>query len=163
MTDESKLIFLVSQPRSGSTLLQKLVSNNELVDTVSEPWLLLPLLSIYKPDLINAEYNYPVSIKGFFDYLQKKGNENEFRQEYKKLILSLYKVKDSPQFFIDKTPRYYEMLPEIMQLFPNAKYLILKRNPFASLQSMLSTWSNGKIDYKLFMTFYRDFLAAPFL
>ena len=28
---------------------------------------------------------------------------------------------------------------------------------------MLSTWSNGKIDYKLFMTFYRDFLAAPFL
>lgn len=163
MTDESKLIFIISQPRSGSTLLQKLISNNESVDTVSEPWLLLPLLSVYKPELVSASYNYPVALTGFFDYLKKKEAEDEFRQGLKKLILGLYKVKTASQFFVDKTPRYYEIIPEIASLFPQAKFLILKRNPFASLHSMLSTWSGGGIDYKLFGTFYRDFLKAPFL
>jgi hypothetical protein len=161
--DESKLIFIISQPRSGSTLLQKLVSNNSLVDTVSEPWLLLPLLSVYKPELVEAKYNYGNSLKGFFDYLDKKEAKEEFRSGLKELILKLYKVGNSSQYFIDKTPRYYEIIPEIMAFFPNAKFLVLKRNPFASLHSMLSTWSNGKVDYKMFKNFYRDFLAAPFL
>lgn len=163
MMDESKLIFIVSQPRSGSTLTQKILSNNTYVDTVSEPWILLPFLSIYKPQLLDAGYNYPVAIKGFFDYLEKKNSTEQFTSEYKKFILSLYKVSDPNQLFIDKTPRYYEILPEIIDLFPDAKFLILKRNPFASLHSMISTWSGGKIDFKLFMRFYRDFLVAPFL
>lgn len=160
--DESKLIFIISQPRSGSTLLQKLVSNNDLVDTVSEPWLLLPLLGMYKPGLIEAKYNYPVALEGFFDYLQKKNAAEEFKAELKKLILNLYKVSDSSHFFVDKTPRYYEILPQMLEMFPFAKFLVLKRNPFASLNSMLSTWSNGKVDYQMFGSFYRDFLVAPF-
>lgn len=160
--DESKLIFIISQPRSGSTLLQKLISNNDLVDTVSEPWLLLPLLGIYTPGLINAKYNYPVALKGFFDYLQKKNAAEEFKAELKKLVLNLYKVSDSKHFFVDKTPRYYEILPQMLEMFPAAKFLVLKRNPFASLSSMLSTWSNGKVDYQMFGSFYRDFLVAPF-
>ena len=162
MMDESKLIFIISQPRSGSTLLQKLISNNNLVDTVSEPWLLLPLLGMFQPGLINAKYNYPVALKGFFDYLQKKNVEGEFKEELKKLILNLYKVSDSSHFFVDKTPRYYEIIPQMMEMFPAAKFLVLKRNPFASLHSMLSTWSGGKVDYQMFSTFYRDFLVAPF-
>jgi hypothetical protein len=163
MMDESRLIFIISQPRSGSTLLQKLVSNNSAVDTVSEPWLLLPLLSVYKPELVQAKYNYANSLKGFFDYLNKKEATEEFKSGLKELILKLYKVSGSSQYFIDKTPRYYEIIPEIMSFFPKAKFLVLKRNPFGSLHSMLTTWSDGKVDYKMFKNFYRDFLAAPFL
>lgn len=163
MIDESKLVFIISQPRSGSTMLQKLVSNNEYVDTVSEPWLLLPLLSVYRPELIQAKYNYRVAMKGFNDYLQKKDATDEFRTELKKLILGLYKMKSDSHYFIDKTPRYYEILPEIASFFPGAKFLVLKRNLFASLNSMLTTWSKGKVDYVDFERYYRDFLSAPFL
>jgi hypothetical protein len=163
MIDESKLIFIISQPRSGSTLLQKLISNNKHVDTVSEPWLLLPLLSVYKPSLIEAKYNYPVALQGFFAYLEKKGVSDVFRNDMKKMILNLYSNGDSTLFFVDKTPRYYEIIPEILEFFPAAKFLVLKRNPFASLHSMLTTWSQDKIDYTLINAFYRDFLVAPFL
>jgi hypothetical protein len=163
MVDESRLILIISQPRSGSTLTQKLLSNNSSVDTVSEPWLLLPFLSIYKPDLINAKYNYSVALRGFFDYLNKKEAVDDFRDDLKRLILNQYKVSVSGQYFIDKTPRYYEILDEIFDLFPQAKFLILKRNPFASLLSMLKTWSGGKIDYSHVLRFHRDFLTAPSL
>ncbi len=161
--DESKLIFIISQPRSGSTLLQKLISNNPHVDTVSEPWVLLPLLSIYKPSLIEAKYNYPVALQGLFAYLETKGAKDTFRSDMKKMILNLYSGRDNNLFFVDKTPRYYEIIPEILEFFPSAKFLILKRNPFASLHSMLTTWSQDKLDYTLLNAFYRDFLVAPSL
>ena len=76
-------------------------------------------------------------------------------------ILDLY-ASGSKEYFLDKTPRYYEILPEIFSMFPNAKYIVLKRNPFASLYSMLNTWSKGKIDFQNIEMFYRDFLIAPF-
>lgn len=38
------LIFIVSQPRSGSTLLQRILSAHSQICTTSEPWLALPLL-----------------------------------------------------------------------------------------------------------------------
>lgn len=161
--DEAKLIFIISQPRAGSTLTQKLLSNNSLVDTVSEPWILLPFLSIYKPGIVNSVYDYPMSVKAFFDYLKKRGNEAEFRNDYKKFVLSLYKMDHSSRYFIDKTPRYYEILPEIISFFPGARFLILKRNPFAALNSMLFTWTGGKIKNDVLKLFYRDFLVAPFL
>lgn len=163
MTDESKLIFIISQPRSGSTLLQKLISNNNQVETVSEPWLLLPLLSIYKPSLIKAEYNYDVACHGLFDYLGKNNSKEELKVLLRELLLKLYKVSDPGNYFLDKTPRYYEMIPEIYNLFPGARYVVLKRNPFACLQSMIATWSKGELDYLKFRAYYRDFLVAPFL
>src|SRR5690606_14954149 len=101
---EEKLLFIISQPRSGSTLTQKLLSNNPLVDTVSEPWLLLPLLSIYRPDLVDAKYNYPNALKAFFDYLEKRGTAEVFRTGIKRLILELYSVREGSKYFIDKSP-----------------------------------------------------------
>nr|WKN36977.1 sulfotransferase [Tunicatimonas sp. TK19036] len=162
MLEESKLVFIISQPRSGSTMLQKLISNNDQVDTVSEPWLLLPFLSLYRPELVEASYNYPIMAAGVLDYLAKKQLEPTFRNKLKDLILNLYQVREPGQYFLDKTPRYYEILPEIFDLFPKAKYIILKRNPFASLSSMLHTWSGGKILFEKIKTFYRDFLTGPF-
>ena len=161
MLKEPNLIFIISQPRSGSTLLQKIVSNNSYVDTASEPWLLLPLLSIYKPELVEAVYNYPVAATGIVDFLEKRGLEDRFKSSVANLVLSLY-TNNSQRYFLDKTPRYYEILPEIFSVFPDAKYIVLKRNPFASLYSMLSTWSNGKLDIQSIEKFYRDFLIAPF-
>lgn len=163
ITNEAKLIFIISQPRAGSTLTQKLLSNNSHVDTVSEPWILLPLLSIYKPQLIVAKYNYEVALQGFLDFLKKRNRELEFKEELKSLILHLYRAVDGNAYFIDKTPRYYEILPEMIDLFGRARFIVLKRNPFASLYSMLATWSRGRLDFERMKGFYRDFLVAPFL
>lgn len=159
---ERKLLFIISQPRSGSTLTQKLLSNNAFVDTVSEPWLLLPLLSMYRPELINAKYNYQVALQAFFDYLKKRNLSENFRSATRKVILDLYEVNGESKYFIDKTPRYYEILLDIIDLLPGARFLVLKRNPFAVLYSMINTWSGGKVDFASLKGYCRDFLVAPF-
>jgi hypothetical protein len=162
MIDENQLIFIISQPRAGSTMLQKLVSNNPKVHTASEPWLLLPLMSIYTPELITAKYNFKTAVAGIFDYLDKSGDSEAFHQGVKQLVLSLYSTQEAGQYFLDKTPRYYEILPEIYSLFPNAKYLVLRRNPFAVMGSMLETWVGRDLNLDKLMRFHRDFMVAPF-
>lgn len=159
--DESKLIFIISQPRAGSTLLQKLISNNEKVDTVSEPWLLLSVINVLRPDLIEAKFNFEVAITGFNDYLDKKNARAELKSGLKKLVLDLYKVSSDDLYFVDKTPRYYEIIPQIRELLPQAKFVVLKRNPFASLHSMMTTWAGSKLNWPEMDRFYRDFMVAP--
>ena len=56
MTDKN-LIFLISQPRSGSTLTQKIIGSHKDIYTRSEPWIMLHPLYSLKEEGINAEYN----------------------------------------------------------------------------------------------------------
>jgi hypothetical protein len=157
----SNLLFIISQPRSGSTLTQKIISNNNWVETASEPWLLLPYLSVFRPDLYTAAFKADVARNGIADYLKKMNLEKDYKENLGKFLLSLYPVSEGKKYFIDKTPRYYEILDEIIEIFPDARFLILKRSPFAALYSMLQTWSGFKTDTDSLKTFYRDFLAAP--
>jgi hypothetical protein len=51
------LIFLVSQPRAGSTLLQRILGSHPDSHTVSEPWIMLHLSYALKRQGYSAEYN----------------------------------------------------------------------------------------------------------
>ena len=51
------LIFIISQPRAGSTLLQRMLSGHPDIATAAEPWLLLHPLYGLRQHGIQAEYN----------------------------------------------------------------------------------------------------------
>ena len=87
---EEKLIFIVSLPRSGSTYLQRLLSNNDQVNTVSEPWIQLALSPVIKPKLVEAKYDYSSAYGAFNDYLSKTSQKESFFYLYKNLILESY-------------------------------------------------------------------------
>ena len=60
--------------------------------------------------------------------------------------LRLY-TKASPEgtrYFLDKTPRYHLVSDEIVAAFPDARYLLLWRNPLAVVASLIETWADGK-------------------
>jgi hypothetical protein len=63
--------------------------------------------------------------------------------------------------FLDKTPRYYNILPELARVFPRARFVILLRNPAAVLSSILRTWIKG--NWVRFDYFRDDLLVAPTL
>jgi len=158
---DSNLLFIISQPRSGSTLLQSILSNNSRVATTSEPWLLLPFLSLYKPALCHASYDYQLMSAAVHEYAHKNIGEEKFASQVTEFLLSLYAplVKEEVQYVLDKTPRYYEISDLIVRFFPNAKIIILKRNPLDVLYSILNTWHIDSLDKLL--SYRNDLLLAP--
>ena len=52
------LIFILSQPRAGSTLLQRMLASHPEVHTLSEPWVMLHPLYALRTAGYQAEYNY---------------------------------------------------------------------------------------------------------
>lgn len=157
---DNKLIIIASQPRSGSTLLQALLSNNNQVATVSEPWLLLPFLSYDKPDIVSSSFDSQLSKIGIKEFKEKIGAEG-FDSDLQEFLLKQYFkiLNKEEQYVLDKTPRYYEILDEIIKYFPNSRMIILKRNPLAVLSSIINTWNQK--DKKGLLKYKRDILVAP--
>lgn len=154
------LIFFVSQPRSGSTLIQKIITNNKHVQSSSEPWLLLPFVGIIKPELVHALYNQNYAYNAINEFSNRVGAD--IMAEMKGLIIRLYNkyfTDDDCTYFLDKTPRYYEILPEIFELFPKAKFIILKRNPIDVLKSMVRSWNLDTFEKLSVVS--RDIIVAP--
>ena len=156
---EENLIFIISQPRSGSTYLQNLLSNNPETNTCSEPWLLLNFVNQLKPELVKSKVDNELAIGAFNNYLKKYPNYKH-QKFLKKYLLSLYKpLSENYLFVVDKTPRYWEILDEIIELFPKSKIIILHRNPIDVIKSIVKTW--GLKTFKELNLFRRDLLYAP--
>ena len=117
-------VFVVGLPRSGSTLVEQILSSHSQVDATVE---LAEIISIAR-ELINpnqpGQGQYPESmanltatqIQGlaqrYLDYAQT------FRQQ-------------APRF-VDKAPGNFHYIGLIKTLFPNAKIIDIRRNPMAS-------------------------------
>lgn len=160
---DENLIFLISQPRAGSTLLQSILGGLEQVHTVSEPWLMLHPLYALRERGHTAEYDAVVANRALVDFLATLDNgERDYLAAVRKMALHLYGVactQAGKLIFLDKTPRYYRILPELRQVFPRARYIILLRNPAAVLSSILHTWVNN--NWIGFGYFRDDLLLAP--
>lgn len=156
---EENLLFIASQPRAGSTYVQNLLSNNPQTNTVSEPWVLLVLAPLLKPSLVrNAAYDHSLAIDAFTDFQEK--TQSDTNAQIKQLALNFYKpLKHGFDLVIDKTPRYWEILDEISNLFPNSKILLIHRNPIDVVRSIIQTWNIKTIER---LNYYRrDILLGP--
>lgn len=134
------VIFLISLPRSGSTLLQRFMASRDEVKTSAEPWLLLPLLS-YMEDMqgesVYASDLCAVAIREFFD---RKGN-GAFCKAVQAYADEAYSC--DAKYFLDKTPRYALVLDSLRKCFPESKYIILLRDPLDIVSSIINTWGDS--------------------
>lgn len=157
---EENLIFIISQPRAGSTYLQSLLVDGVTIESTSEPWLLFPFAAFNQKLHTQDFYNYEWFKTAFEEFIIKKGGKEFFNEELSYFIKKIYfKNIDQAKFFLDKTPRYYEILEFISTVFPNAKIIILKRNPEDVLKSIIKTWNVGTL--KKLGDYSRDLLEAP--
>lgn len=157
------LIFIISQPRAGSTLLQRILSSHPEIYTTAEPWIMLhPMYALRRKGLW-AEYDVCLAHNALEDFLKGLPHgQVSYIEAIRQMYISLYKGalnSTGKTYFLDKTPRYYFIIPELYRLFPKAKYIILLRNPLAVLASMLNTWV--KDDWCLLSQYRYDLLAAP--
>lgn len=138
------LIFLISQPRAGSTLTQRILGNHPDIHTISEPWLMLHPLYALRTEGYEAEYNSRLAQDTLKDFLEKlPDGEEAYFEGVRKMYQQLYESAldgSGKHYFLDKTPRYYYIIPELYRTFPEARFIILLRNPLAVLCSFISTW-----------------------
>lgn len=162
---DNNLIFLISQPRSGSSMLQQILLQNSDIVSFPEPWFMLPLIYTYKYPGSNVIYNLNFANINFMEYLGRYENGLEqFKQEIKKLALNLYELSSpgDSQYILDKTPRYYHIADELYEMFPEAKFVFLIRNPVAVFASMLSYNFQGNLNRFLHSPDrLEDLLKAP--
>ena len=147
MTAGPRPIFLFSLPRSGSTLLQRLLAAHSAISTVSEPWLLLPLLDApVEPKLTGpSDYDHYHAARGEF-IRSLRGGVDTYRTAVSHFASDLYAAAapTDVKYFLDKTPRYHRIADEIIHTFPEGRFIFLWRQPLAVAASMMHTWAEGR-------------------
>lgn len=157
------LIFIISQPRSGSTLLQRVLSGHPDIQTSAETWLLLHPVYAFKNTGIETEYDSKFAAQGVMEFMANYSDgmevyDNAIR-EWASVIYGNVLEKNHKTYFLDKTPRYFFIIPEMYRLFPKAKFIFLLRNPLSVLSSLLSTYV--KDNWPVLSFFRPDLLQAP--
>jgi len=138
--------FLLSLPRSGSTLLERVLAQNEKIHAVGEPWISLMFPYALRKEGSHAEYShssFTLAMNHFVSLLPNK--EADYYAEAGEMIQRLQQKIGGPdtQYFLDKTPRYHLILDELIAMFPTAKFIVLYRNPLAVAASIIETGKRG--------------------
>lgn len=149
-------IFVVGMPRSGSTLVEQILSSHSLVEGTRE-----------LPDVPRLANTLAAQQQGEseYDYLRRLGELSpaDFRALGEDYLASarLHRKTDRP-FFIDKMPNNFAHVALIHLMLPNARVIDVRRHPLANcLANFKQHFVLGQLfSYSLdFMgKYYRDYV-----
>ncbi|MDA9748675.1 sulfotransferase [Pelagibacteraceae bacterium] len=134
--DDSKLVFLVGFPRSGTTLLDSILRSHSSINVLEE-----------KPFLLDTRHEYFKKNKNnITEFLNISQNEKDFiRKSYYKKIMDTIKNKNKyKKIIIDKLPLSIIEIGFIKCIFPNSKIILAMRHPCDVITSCL--FSSFKIN-----------------
>ena len=110
-----------------------------------------------------AEYNAQLAREALQDFFGAlPGGQKDYEEAIRQMALYLYGTavqKAGKRFFLDKSPRYYLILSDLARILPQAKFILLFRNPLAVLNSILNSSVKGR--WVLLARFKNDLLLAP--
>jgi Sulfotransferase family len=142
-------LFLMALPRSGSTLVQRVLAAHPQIATASEPWLLLPFFYARRASGVRAEYCHQVAAEAVQDFAEAlEGGVATFDGRLRQFVDGVYQdaAGDGATYFLDKTPHYHFIVDDLARLFPEAKLLFLWRNPLALLASLMETFRRNRFE-----------------
>jgi hypothetical protein len=141
-------VFLISAPRSGSTLLARMLGSHSAIFAPAEPHLMPPLAHLGFHERVDAAPYDPVitqqGLRSFVALLP--GGEADWLAALRRATDYLYEraLTDSGRsLFLDKTPAYALVLDFLTQLYPDARYLVLTRHPMAIWSSCVDSFFDG--------------------
>jgi hypothetical protein len=146
---QNRLLFVISPPRSGSTLLQRMLGSHTQIGTHPEPHLVTPLAYLGFWDKVDkAPYDHVNSAEAtklFVEHLP--GKEADYYAAARAYLDVLYgrmlETMPDKSMFMDKTPAYALVLPFLSRVYPEAKYVVLTRHPLAIWSSYANSFFEG--------------------
>jgi Sulfotransferase family len=145
---QDRLLFVISPPRAGSTLLQRMLGSHADIFTYPEPHLITPLAYLGYHDLVDkAPYdhiNAAEAVKTFVQGLpNKEADYLDALRAYSDTMYARMLAPTGRRYFLDKTPAYALVLPFLTRLYPDAHYVVLTRHPLAVLSSYANSFFDG--------------------
>ena len=145
---QERLLFVISPPRAGSTLLQRMLGSHTEIYTHPEPHLITPLAYLGFHDLVDkAPYDHINSAEAIRAFVARlPGGEADYLDALRAYADTLYGRMLAPsgrRYFLDKTPAYALVLPFLTKLYPNARYVVLTRHPLAVMSSYANSFFHG--------------------
>jgi len=145
---QDKLVFVISPPRAGSTLLQRMLGAHSQIFTHPEPHLITPIahLGIYG-NVDKAPYDHINAAEAMRSFIEglPRGEEDylDALRAYADTLYGRMLATSDRSRFLDKTPAYALVLPFLTKLYPHAKYVVLTRHPLAVFSSYANSFFNG--------------------
>lgn len=132
-----RLAFIIAPMRSGSTLLRRMLDAHGRLVSPPETWFLAPLLNLWNGVGQSPHYNLHQAAVA----LQTVADRPTFVDSCRAFASELYSRLMTPdtECVIDKTPLYLSIVDQAVELFPDARFIILARDPRATVWSF-HTW-----------------------
>ena len=130
-TSDKKIIFIVGMPRSGTSLIEQVLSSHDKVYGAGELTFLTE--AIYKEFIINKKQNPEFKIEEITE--QNLKNIQKFYYD------DLNKFNYSEEYIVDKAPLNFRWLGFIPKIFPNSYIIHSNRDPIDTC------WSNYKQNF----------------
>ncbi|MBK6808563.1 MAG: sulfotransferase [Sandaracinaceae bacterium] len=145
---QDQLIFLLSAPRSGSTLLQRMIGGHSQIYTHPEPHLISPIAHLgYYDNIDKAAFdhvNAAEALKSFVAELPRGEQDYlDALRAYTDIMYGRMLAPTGKARFLDKTPANSLVWPFLTKLYPHAKYLVLTRHPLAVFSSFANSFFDG--------------------
>lgn len=143
---DENIVFIFSLPRSGSTLLQRMLVKHSKVASTSESWILLPQIYAFRENCTFSEYSQTAASRALNDFCDcLPGGKSKYLGHIKLAVMqSFSEAAGENIIYLEKTPRNLLILEEIVHMFPNSKYIFLWRNPASIVSSMINSFADGK-------------------
>lgn len=135
-------VFIVGMPRSGTTLVEQIISSHPSVHGGGELQLMLKLVADLKPDDDNAAASHAQRIAIF-----KQSEVTNLSDRY---LQKLQAFNPQAQYISDKLPGNYFRLGVIFLLFPNATIIHCQRD------AMDTCWSCYQQNFESGLRFTND-------
>jgi len=148
-------VFVVGIPRSGSTLVEQILTSHSLVDATSE---LAEIISIARE--LNSP-NQPE--KGQYPQSMANLTTDQVQGLARRYLDYAQTFRQEAPYFVDKTPGNFQQIGLIKTLFPNARVIDIRRNPMASGWSLYRHFfAEGFLfsyDLETIGKYYKDYIA----
>jgi tetratricopeptide (TPR) repeat protein len=149
-------IFVVGLPRSGSTLVEQILSSHSLVEGTTELQNIIALSrKIANKKNSSSKSEYPSALKDM-----KKSEFKKMGEAYIQNTLD-QRVTDKP-YFIDKMPNNFVHIGLIHLILPNAKIIDTRRNPmdccFSCYKQLFGSGQGFTYSQNRIGNYYLDYL-----
>jgi hypothetical protein len=145
---QERLVFLIGPPRSGSTLLARMLGAHSAVYAPPEPHLVTPLAHLgYYAAVEKAPYDPFITQQAMRELVGRlpRGEQDylDALRAYADTLYARLLEASGASLLLDKTPAYALVLEFLSRLYPRARYVVLTRHPVAVWSSYVDSFFDG--------------------